>query len=461
MNGKNMRPEKGQTIPLKVKRLGINGEGMGYYKRHVVFVKGALPGEDIICEITKAHEKFFEAKVEKIRKHSRERVKPPCPIYEKCGGCQLQHMTYAASLRAKKEIVRQAFARYTKMDARTLPLHDTIGMEDPWYYRNKSQLQARTEKGKVVAGLYKENSHQLVDLSACMVQHRTLNEVTQVVKDILTTLKIPTYDEKKHRGDVRTIVTRIGFETGQVQLVLVTTREAFSKKTAFIEEVRRRLPEVTSLVQNVNHKRTSLIFGEEMIHLEGEKTIEERLGEHAFSLSAQAFFQLNPVQTVHLYNAAKKCARLTGEEKIVDAYCGVGTIGQWLASDAAEVRGMDVTKAAIVDARKKAAQMHINARYEVGTAETWLPRWVKEGFRPDVIVVDPPRTGCDEKLLKAVLQVKPERFVYVSCNPSTLAKDVAKLTARGHYEVTSIQPVDMFPWTAHVETVVLMSRVEK
>ncbi|MFC0557497.1 23S rRNA (uracil(1939)-C(5))-methyltransferase RlmD [Halalkalibacter alkalisediminis] len=445
--------EIGQQFPLTIKRLGINGEGVGYFKRQVVFVPGALPEEEIVAEVTKVSPRFSEAKVVKIRKRSKERIEPPCPIFSECGGCQLQHMEYQATLREKRDIVKQAFERHTKIGVDQLQLLPTIGMENPWDYRNKSQLQVAKRGENVLAGLYASNSHKLIDLSECKVQHQATNKVTQVVKQILADLNISIYNERKHKGVVRTIVTRVGFATGQVQVVLVTKDDTLPKKEAIVEEIQKRLPEVTSIIQNVNGQKTSIIFGEKTVHLAGEETIEEKLGDLSFELSARAFFQLNPTQTVKLYNMVKKAAQLSGKEKVVDAYCGVGTIGLWLAKEAAEVRGMDVIEASIEDARKNAKNHgYHHVIYEVGKAEEWLPRWKKEGWKPDVVVVDPPRTGCDDKLLQTIIEVKPKRMVYVSCNPSTLAKDVDRLSKKG-YKVKSIQPVDMFPWTAQVESV--------
>ncbi len=449
--------QTGQKIPLTIKRLGINGEGVGYFKRKVVFVPGALPNEEVVAEVTKTNPRFSEAKILKIRKASKERVKPPCPVYEQCGGCQLQHMEYQATLREKRDIVKQAFERHTQLDVNKLKLKDTLGMEDPWYYRNKSQLQVAKKGEKVLAGLYAMNSHKLIDLSECMVQHRTTTSVTAVVKQILEDLNVSIYNERKHTGDIRTIVTRVGFETGQTQIVLVTTRAEIPRLNAIVSEIRTRLPEVTSILQNVNGERTSLIFGDETIHLEGEEVIQETLGDVSFRLSARAFFQLNPLQTVHLYNEVKRAADLNGNENVVDAYCGVGTIGLWLADRAGEVRGMDVIEDSIIDARRNATDHGFtHMTYEVGKAEYWLPLWVRNGWKPDVVVVDPPRTGCDEGLLQTLIEVKPKRIVYVSCNPSTLAKDVERLRKKG-YRVRNIQPVDMFPWTAQVESVTLLS----
>lgn len=446
--------QQGQTFPLTIKRLGINGEGVGYFKRQVVFVQGALPGEEVVVEATKIMPKFSEAKVKKIRKASPFRVKAPCPIYEQCGGCQLQHLAYDQQLREKRDIVIQSLERHTKLKIENLDIRPTIGMEDPWNYRNKSQFQIGQQKnGKVIAGLYGIDSHRLVPIQNCMVQHPLTNKVSEEVRNILEELNVPIYDERTQKGIVRTIVTRAGFQSGEVQVVLITTQKEVPRKKQIMAEILKRLPEVKSLVQNINGNKTSLIFGEKTIHLRGEEVIQETLGDLNFELSARAFFQLNPTQTVKLYDEVKKAASLTGKEKIADAYCGVGTIGLWLADGASEVRGMDTIDAAIIDAQKNADRHGIkNATYVTGTAEHWLPKWVEEGWRPDVVVVDPPRTGCDQKLLNAIKKVKPKKFIYVSCNPSTLAKDIDYLSK--DYKVEYLQPVDMFPHTAHVECVV-------
>ncbi|WP_028399800.1 23S rRNA (uracil(1939)-C(5))-methyltransferase RlmD [Ectobacillus panaciterrae] len=446
--------EMGQTFPVTIKRLGINGEGVGYFKRQVVFIAGALPGEEVVAEVTNIKRGFAEAKVKRIRKASPQRVAPPCPVYDQCGGCQLQHLSYEGQLEQKRDIVVQAFEKYTKVP--TNLIRPTIGMEEPWHYRNKSQLQVGKDKQKVIAGLYALNSHQLVDISDCMIQHKDTNEVTQKVKRILERLDIPVYNERKRTGIVRTIVTRIAVQTGEIQLVLITAKKELPRKDQFIKQIQTALPQVKSIMQNVNGEKTSLIFGDETFRLAGKEVIQETLGDLNFELSARAFFQLNPTQTVKLYDEAKKAAQLTGKEKIVDAYCGVGTIGLWLADGAAEIRGMDVIGESIEDAKKNAKRHGFdNTLYVTGKAEHWLPKWVKEGWRPDVVVVDPPRTGCDDKLLDTVLQVSPKRLVYVSCNPSTLARDIERLSKK--YNVEYVQPVDMFPHTSHVECISLLT----
>ncbi|MBM7587518.1 23S rRNA (uracil1939-C5)-methyltransferase [Bacillus pakistanensis] len=441
-----------QQFPLTIKRIGINGEGVGYFKKTVVFVPGALPGEEVVVEATKVHPKFAEAKIKKIRKKSAERIKAPCSVYELCGGCQLQHMTYEGQLEAKRDILIQALERYTKLDINKLDIPPTIGMEHPENYRNKSQFQVGEKDGRTIAGLFGLNSHKIIDIDECMVQHPETNKVTTEVKRILNDFNIPTFDKKTNKGLIKNIVTRVGFETGEVQVVLVTTKKDIPRKSLLIEEIKKRLPQVVSIAQNINPKKTSLIFGEETIHLSGKESIEERLEDFSYELSARAFFQLNPIQTVKLYNEAKKAAGLTGTEKLVDAYCGVGTIGLWLADGAAEIRGMDIIKEGIDDAKKNAKKFGVDhAEYFVGAAEKLMPKWQKEGWNPEVMVVDPPRTGLDQALLDTIKKVKPKRVVYVSCNPSTLAKDIDYL--KGVYDVKYLQPVDMFPQTAHVEVV--------
>lgn len=441
-----------QTFPLTIKRLGINGEGVGYFKKQVVFVPGALPGEEVVVEATKVQPKYAEAKIKKIRKRSEFRVQPQCPVYEECGGCQLQHLSYDGQLKEKRDIVIQALERHTRLQTDELDIRETIGMDNPWNYRNKSQFQVGQKDGQILAGLYGMNSHHLINIDQCVVQHPKTNKAIGTVKKVLQKLQIPIYNEKSRKGIVRTIVARVGVQTGELQIVLITAKKELPKKEQFVEEIKKRLPEVKSVMQNINGEKTSLIFGNETVHLAGNDFIQETLGDLSFELSARTFFQLNPEQTVKLYNEAKKAAALTGKEKVVDAYCGVGTIGLWVADGAAEVRGMDVIRESIQDAKKNAARHGIShAKYVTGKAETILPKWTKEGWVPDVIIVDPPRTGLDEQLLRTILKVKPKKVVYVSCNPSTLAKDIDVLSKK--YKVNYIQPVDMFPQTSNVEVV--------
>lgn len=440
----------GQTFPLTIKRLGINGEGVGYFKRKAVFVPGALPGEEITAEATKIMSKFTEARIKKLRKKSSQRVTPPCLVYDQCGGCQLQHLDYSAQLDEKKAILMQALERYTSLNIADLKINNTIGMNDPWRYRNKAQFQTAFHNGKVIVGLYSPNSNQLVDIPECIVQHNVIDETLQVARQIMNDLSIPAYSVK-HKQGVKTIVVRAGIETGEVQAAIVTGDKIFPKAVLFAEELMKRMSVVKSVVHNVNTGNTHLVLGDVTKTIAGSDTIAEKLGEFEYDLSARAFFQLNPVQTVKLYDAVKEAANVRKTDKIVDAYCGSGTIGLWIGREAAEVRGMDTIAESIIDARANAKKYGVKATYETGPAEKWLPKWKQQGWVPDVLVTDPPRTGLDRKLIQTIKEIKPKTFIYVSCNPSTLAKDLAELSSV--YKIEYIQPVDMFPQTAHVECV--------
>ncbi|WP_400195153.1 23S rRNA (uracil(1939)-C(5))-methyltransferase RlmD [Lysinibacillus telephonicus] len=444
--------EVGQKFPLTIKRLGINGEGVGFYKRNVVFVKGALPGEEVTVKVSKVQRNFAEADILNIRKASSNRQEPLCPIYNECGGCQLQHLTYEGQLKEKRDMVVQSLEKYVKSIAETVEIRPTLGMDNPWHYRNKSSFQVRKEGKRVYAGLFAEGTNKLLNINNCAVQHPLTSKITVGTRKILQKLNISIYDGKSLDGLVRTIVVRTGIKTGETQVCLVTTRKDLPHKEELIERMLKIDPSIVSITQNINREKTSLIFGDETIVLYGKETIHEKLGELAFDLSSRAFFQLNPEQTVHLYDEIKKAAALTGKEKVVDAYCGVGTIGLWLAPLAKEVRGMDVVPESIEDAKKNARNHGFkHARYYTGTAEEWLAKWKREGFIPDVVTVDPPRTGLAPSFIKTVMKIKPKRFVYTSCNPSTFAKDLQELTKL--YKVEYIQPVDMFPQTARVEIV--------
>lgn len=440
----------GQKFPLTIKRLGINGEGVGFFKRNVVFVKGAIPGEEVTVKVTNVSRNFAEAEILTIRKKSPARIEPLCPVYEQCGGCQLQHMKYSEQLKNKRDIVVQAMDKY----ARDLnpEIRETLGMQDPWHYRNKSSFQVRKEGKRVYAGLFAEGTNKILNINNCLVQKPITSNITVDVRKALQKFGISIYDGKSLNGLVRTIVVRTGVQTGETQLCLVTTRKEFPHKEEFIARIKKQHPKIVSITQNINKEKTSLIFGDETIVLDGKETIHERLGELAFDLSSRAFFQLNPEQTVHLYNEIKKAAELTGKESVVDAYCGVGTIGLWLADQAKEVRGMDIVPESIENAKINARNHgYKHARYYAGAAEDLMAKWAREGYTPDVVTVDPPRTGLAPSFIRTVMKVKPKRIVYTSCNPSTLAKDLNELSKL--YNVEYMQPVDMFPQTAQVECV--------
>ncbi|BCJ85650.1 23S rRNA (uracil(1939)-C(5))-methyltransferase RlmD [Effusibacillus dendaii] len=448
----------GDRIIVTIKRIGINGEGVGYYRRKAVFIKGALPDEVVKAKITRVEPSYLNADIIELEKRSPNRQKPPCPVYESCGGCQLQHMTYQAQLKAKEELVRESFQRYAGLHE--LPIRPILGMTDPWDYRNKAQLQVGREGEKIITGLYAAGSHRLVDISGCAVQHPIVNRVVDQVKAILSELRIPIYNERTREGAVRTVVARVGQASGNVQLTLITATDRLPDSKRLVQRIRETLPMVTTIALNIHKGKSPLVFGEKTVVLWGQDRLEETLGDVRFSLSPRAFFQLNPEQTVKLYNTVREAASLNGSELVVDAYCGTGTIGLWLAPHAREVRGIEIIPEAVQDARDNARSSGIeNAHFFEGRAEQLLPEWVERGIRPDVVVVDPPRTGCERPLLQALVQARPARLVYVSCNPATLAKDCQVLLKSG-FHLDWVQPVDMFPHTSHVECVIGMQRID-
>lgn len=448
----------GQALKLKVKRLGINGEGIAYYRRLAIFIPGALPNEEVQVTITTTEAKYAQAKLQQVIKASPQRITPPCPFYERCGGCQLQHLAYPAQLTFKKDLLWQALSKFKPAGWQEYQLLPTIGMTDPWHYRNKAQFQLRYDDHlkKIVAGLYEGDSHRLVAIDACPVQLPDTQEAINTLVRLLNKYQLPIFNEKKNSGILKTLVVRSGLATGELQVVFVTVTNKLPQKNALLREITERLPQVVSIMQNVQSRKTSLVMGEETYLLWGKEAISEELAELRFDLSARAFFQLNPIQTTVLYGEAAKALDLQDQETLVDAYCGVGTIGLSMAQKAKEVRGMDVIPAAITDAKNNAAQMGFsNTRYEVGTAEELLPKWLQEGFRPDAIVVDPPRTGLDVKLRQALKRYPAKKLVYISCNVSTLARDLVELATV--YDVHYLQSVDMFPQTARCEVVVKLT----
>ncbi|HGC8598108.1 TPA: 23S rRNA (uracil(1939)-C(5))-methyltransferase RlmD [Streptococcus agalactiae] len=445
-----------QRIPLKIKRMGINGEGIGFYKKTLIFVPGALKGEEVFCQISSVRRNFAEAKLLKINKKSKNRVEPPCSIYKECGGCQIMHLQYDKQLEFKTDVIRQALMKFKPEGYENYEIRKTIGMSEPEHYRAKLQFQVRSFGGNVKAGLYAQGTHRLIDIKDCLVQDSLTQEMINRVAELLGKYKLPIYNERKIAG-VRTVMIRRAQASGEVQLIFIT-----SKRLDFddvVIELVREFPESKTVAVNINASKTSDIYGQITEVIWGQESINEEVLDYGFSLSPRAFYQLNPKQTQILYSEAVKALDVKEDDDLIDAYCGVGTIGLAFAGKVKSVRGMDIIPEAIQDAKENALYMGFtNTHYEAGKAEDIIPRWYSEGFRANALIVDPPRTGLDDKLLNTILKMPPEKMVYVSCNTSTLARDLVTLTKV--YHVHYIQSVDMFPHTARTEAVVKLQRKE-
>ncbi|KAF0074138.1 23S rRNA (uracil(1939)-C(5))-methyltransferase RlmD [Streptococcus agalactiae] len=445
-----------QRIPLKIKRMGINGEGIGFYKKTLIFVPGALKGEEVFCQISSVRRNFAEAKLLKINKKSKNRVEPPCSIYKECGGCQIMHLQYDKQLEFKTDVIRQALMKFKPEGYENYEIRKTIGMSEPEHYRAKLQFQVRSFGGNVKAGLYAQGTHRLIDIKDCLVQDSLTQEMINRVAELLGKYKLPIYNERKIAG-VRTVMIRRAQASGEVQLIFIT-----SKRLDFddvVIELVREFPELKTVAVNINASKTSDIYGQITEVIWGQESINEEVLDYGFSLSPRAFYQLNPKQTQILYSEAVKALDVKEDDDLIDAYCGVGTIGLAFAGKVKSVRGMDIIPVAIQDAKENALYMGFtNTHYEAGKAEDIIPRWYSEGFRANALIVDPPRTGLDDKLLNTILKMPPEKMVYVSCNTSTLARDLVTLTKV--YHVHYIQSVDMFPHTARTEAVVKLQRKE-
>lgn len=439
-------------MQIKIHGLGSAGEGVGKLDGLAIFVEGALPGEEILAELETVKKNYAVAKLVEIVKPSAERVKPFCPLYENCGGCQLQHMSYAAQLKWKRQQVVDAIERIGKIDG--VKIFDTLGMENPLRYRNKMQFPV----GKNLRiGCYARGSHKIIDAASCLIQNAGNDKILNAVRKVAAQFNLQPYDEDTHRGFLRHVMGRVG-SSGELMIVLVTATKNFPNEKNFVRALLKEIPEVTSIQQNVQTFRNNVILGRDTRVLYGKPTIHDTIGKLKFNISARSFFQVNTAQAEILYSTARDFAELSGGETIIDAYCGTGTIGLFMARKARKVIGVEVVSSAVADAKKNARENNIrNAEFMVGDAVKVLPRLFDSGVQADVVIVDPPRAGCDRKVLETFAAMEPVKIIYVSCNPATLARDL-KILDELNYRTTKIQPVDMFPFTVHVESVAQLIR---
>lgn len=434
------------------------GHGVVKFDRYPVFIPNALINEEIEFKIIKVKKNFAIGKLLEVKKASKDRVEPPCKYYWKCGGCQLQHMTYEAQLAMKKEQVVNLFHR--KAQFNETKINDTIGMEDPWRYRNKSQLPIGKDKDNhTIMGYYRQRSHDIIDMDSCLIQYQQHQEIMNHVKQWLNEFNISIYNERTKKGLLRHLVIRTGHYTDEMMVIFVTNGSEFKQAKLLVEKLTQTFPNITSIKQNINDSHSNVIMGQHSITLYGKDKIIDSLSDITFKISDQSFYQINSSQTEKLYGKAIEYAQLNGQETVLDTYCGIGTIGLYMAPVAKHVYGVEVVPSAIKDAKQNATLNGFdNTTFVCGKAEEVIIEWKQQGIKPDVVMVDPPRKGCDETFLQTLLALNPKRIVYISCNPSTQQRDAQILASS--YDLKEITPVDMFPQTTHIETVALFERKE-
>lgn len=472
--------EKGQRYEVKIEDMSNEGQGVGRIGEMVVFIEGTIVDDIVSAEITKIKKSYAFARLVDIIKPSKDRIEPSCAHSYECGGCTLQAMSYEGQLKLKKKLVLDKLTRIGGLE--NPKVNDTIGMEDPLRYRNKAQFPVCagdiiTKKGGILVnagncaiGFYKSKSHDVVNCDECLIQSEPAEKLAKALREFMISDHITAYDEKTGKGLIRHLIVKTAFGTGEVMAILVINGKGVPNAEKLVYMMDDAISELEhdgldgveysleSVVLNINKKKTSEIMGTECITIAGKPTILEMFGELQFEISPMSFYQINPVQMKRLYNTARSYANLTGEETVLDLYCGVGTIGLYCASKAKKVIGIESVKGAFQDANRNAViNGIINAEFICGKVEDELPKLLEQGVSPDVVILDPPRAGCDQRLLESVVNASPTRIVYVSCDPATLARDIKFLCNNG-YEFVEAQPVDMFPWTGHVEVIIKMTK---
>ena len=462
--------KKDDCVTLHIEDIGTGGEGIGKADGFTFFVKDAIVGDVIEAKIMKLKKNYGYARLMKVLTPSKDRVEPKCPVARQCGGCQIQEMRYEAQLAFKQKMVQNNLERIGGLS--DFEMYPVIGMETPYAYRNKAQFPVGEDKdGNIVIGFYAGRTHHIVEQTDCCIGAPENGEVLRKVKAYMQKNQIRPYNEEHHSGIVRHILIRTGYHTKEIMVCLIVNAAKASclKNAEQLTESLREMDGMTSVMVNFNTEKTNVILGKKSEVLWGQPYIEDFIGDVKYQISPQSFFQVNPMQTEKLYAKALEYAGLTGNETVWDLYCGIGTISLFLAKNARKVYGVEIVPQAIEDARNNAKRNGIdNAEFFVGKAEEVVPAFYEKALkqaqdseagksiRPDVVVVDPPRKGCEEVLLETIVKMQPQRIVYVSCDSATLARDLKFLSANG-YAVKKVQPVDQFGHSVHIETVVLLS----
>ncbi|KXT77028.1 23S rRNA (uracil(1939)-C(5))-methyltransferase RlmD [Streptococcus sp. DD12] len=450
--------EKNQIVETTIVDLSYEGAGVAKIDGQVVFVDNALPGEKVKIKILKVNKKIAFARVEDWLSQSPHRSTDFNKTYLQTGIADFGHMDYETQLAYKQKQVADNLYKIAGIS--DLEVAPTLGMDSPYAYRNKAQVPVRRVKGQVETGFYRKNSHDLVPIEDFLIQDKEIDQLIVFVRDLLRRFDLKPYDEKEETGLIRHLVVRRGHYTGQMMLVFVTTRPKIFRIDQIIAKITEAFPAVVSIQQNINDKKTNAIFGPDFRTLFGQETITDRMLGNTYAISAQSFYQVNTEMAEKLYQTAIDFSDLSSDSLVIDAYSGIGTIGLSFAKQVKAVYGVEVIPAAVQDAQKNARENGItNAHYVADTAEAAMAQWSKEGIRPDVIIVDPPRKGLTESFIKASVAMQAEKITYISCNPATMARDIKHYQELG-YRLKKVQPVDLFPQTHHVEAVSLLIRAD-
>ena len=441
---------KNKEYVVDIGDIGQGGVGIGKYEGFTVFVEGGLIQDKVKVRINKSKKNYAVGDIVEIIEKSPFRVDRICSDDLKdCGGCQIQELDYNKQLELKTNEVKQVISRIGKLE--NVEIHETIGMQSPCRYRNKAQFPIQNINGSTAIGFYKKKSHDVIPTDMCVIQHDINDKIIKIIKTYIQAYNVSIYNETTHTGVLRHLVTKVGFTTNEVMVVLVANGTNLPHLNELASVLKENILGFKTLVLNVNKAKTNVILGKENKVIYGNGKINDYIGDLVFEISPLSFFQVNPVQTEVLYNKALEYAELKENDTVFDIYCGIGSISLFLAQKATKVYGIEIVEDAIKDAKINAKLNNLNnVEFYVGKAEEVVPKMYSEGKTANVVVVDPPRKGCDEKVLDTIVSMKPDRVVYVSCNPSTLARDLAYLDERG-YKCVEIQPVDMFPHTMHVE----------
>ena len=434
---------------------GYEGEGIAKIDNFTIFIPGAIKGEKVKILIVKVTSSHAFGKILEIIKTSESRnANIDCDTYKRCGGCNLRHIKYKDTLKLKRNIVQNLVNKTLKTK---IEVKDTIGMENPYNYRNKAQYPIGVNKdGKAIIGVFANRTHEVIEFDNCFIQNKESQEIAKFICDFVNQKNISVYNEKIGKGILRHIVIKIGLKTDKIMCILVINGKNFKEEKELVDDLVSKFPKIKTIVKNINTKNTNVILGNENVNLYGDGYICDKLGDYTFKISPLSFYQINPVQTEKLYNLAIEGASLTGKEIVFDLYCGIGTIGIYMAKHAKKVYGIEIVEQAIEDAKENCKINNIeNAEYYAGDTQKLLTDLINnKDIKPDVIVVDPPRKGLDNVTIENIINIKPKKVIYISCNPATLTRDLSKLEET--YDIKSIQPVDMFPFTSHVENVALL-----